>query len=93
MSVYVDPIVQYSNRRPFHNGSCHMFADNTDELHEMAERIGMKRNWFQDKRNFPHYDLVPSKRKLAVANGAVEVSLREMVERTRKPTPERVKED
>lgn len=50
---------------------CHMFADEADclELHEMAQKIGLKREWFQRG----HYDLVPTKRAMAIRLGAVEV--------------------
>ena len=51
---------------------CHMLADSLDELHAMADRIGMKRKWFQNK-GVPHYDLSKSKRELAVRYGAVEL--------------------
>lgn len=43
-----------------------------DELHEFAKRLGLKRNWFQLK-TVPHYDLVRSKRDLAIKLGAVVV--------------------
>lgn len=68
MAVYVDPLCDHGWRL---GKSCHMFADTLDELHAMADKIGMKRSWFQDKR-MPHYDLVASKRKLAVEYGAVD---------------------
>lgn len=83
MSVYVDPTHVYHNAwGPFLKGSCHMFCDLGDEdlLHALAARIGMRRSWFQRDRDGGHYDLVPSKRALAVAGGAVEVDLRRAVE-------------
>lgn len=43
------------------------------ELHEFAAHIGLKRAWFQEHPWVPHYDLTPSKRKLAVLHGAKEV--------------------
>ena len=52
---------------------CHLMADTLEELHAMAERVGMKRHWFQDK-SLPHYDICKSKRVLAVRFGALEVS-------------------
>lgn len=55
-----------------------MYADNLDELHQMANMIGLKRSWFQDHPRLPHYDLVASKRRLAVSHGAVEQTMREM---------------
>lgn len=51
----------------------------------MAQVIGLKRAWFQNKRgqNFPHYDLSPSKRAAAIRYGATEIDCRELVEMVR----------
>ncbi len=59
---------------------CHMLADSPEELHAMAEAIGMKRQWYQspDKASFPHYDLSLTRRALAVARGAREISRQEL---------------
>lgn len=54
---------------------CHMWADTPEELHRMAHRIGMKREWFQEHPKLPHYDLTPSRRRLALALGAQEKRL------------------
>jgi len=56
---------------------CHMFADEADclELHRMAQRIGLRREWFQKN----HYDLVPTKRAKAIALGAIELTESESV--------------
>ena len=56
---------------------CHLFSPDLDALHAMADRIGVKRCWFQDPRtmrkvSWPHYDIAKSKRALAVAAGAIE---------------------
>lgn len=56
---------------------CHMWADSLEELHEMADKVGMKRAWFQNKESLPHYDLVPSRRARAIKHGAIEASLRD----------------
>jgi len=61
---------------------CHMIADTEEELHEMAARIGLKREWFQDTSR-PHYDVSKSRRKLATENGAVEITTEELVIRLR----------
>jgi hypothetical protein len=63
---------------------CHMWSDDLDALHAMATRIGMRREWFQDKPGFPHYDLVPPLREKAIAMGAVAHKLREYIRRKRK---------
>lgn len=67
------------------NQWCHMWVNPGDEeaLHAMARKIGMKREWFQAKPGFPHYDLIPTKRVKAVAEGAVETDLKDWL-KTRK---------
>jgi hypothetical protein len=62
---------------------CHMLADSLDELHEMADRIGVQRKWFQAK-NVPHYDICKSKRALAVKYGAVEIERGKVLELAKK---------
>jgi hypothetical protein len=75
MAVYVDPLREYGGSESFRwTKSCHMFADNLEELHDMAGKIGMKRAWFQNRRHLPHYDLVPARRAKAIKLGAVEVT-------------------
>jgi len=64
--IYIDILRQCSTNKEWRwKQSCHMFADTLEELHEFAQKIGMKREWFQDKR-LPHYDLTITRRKLAV---------------------------
>lgn len=68
MTVYVDNAsIPYG--RMF---MCHMIADDLDELHTMAEALGV-RKWFQEppKASFPHYDICLSKRDQAIGLGAV----------------------
>ena len=59
---------------------CHMFSDSDDldELHAMARKIGLRRGWFQPHKSLPHYDLRPSKRTLAIENGAEEATRRQV---------------
>lgn len=78
--VYVDNINVWSGARPpFHKGSCHLMADDIEELHAFAQSIGLKRRWFQPKSS-PHYDLTPSKREAAILAGARPVSRAEIVQ-------------
>ena len=58
---------------------CHMVADSLEELHTMADRIGIRRQWFQDTRH-PHYDISKGKRHLAILAGAQEADERQVVE-------------
>lgn len=71
MSVYVDDMRARYRRMIL----CHMLADSVDELHAMADRIGVARRWFQ----VDHYDICLAKRALALRAGAVEISRREAV--------------
>ena len=50
----------------------HMIADTIDELHKMAELIGVDKKHFQNKTARQHYDICKSKKKLAFKNGAIE---------------------
>lgn len=93
MAVYVDELVwQVDIRGQVSNPGwarqslwCHMMTDGgIEELHQMADKIGLKREWFQNHPLHPHYDLRPSMRKLAVENGAVEVTKQELVKRCSK---------
>ena len=77
MAVYVDFLMKcLPNPNWKWTESCHLFADNMKELHEFSKRLGLKRSWFQDRRNFPHYDLTKNMRQKAIRLGAVEVSSR-----------------
>lgn len=80
MTVYVDhpldwgkgSVKQASRVRYW----CHMMADTIEELHEMAARLKMPKAWYQGPPSHahPHYDLSLSRRKQAVAAGAVDIS-------------------
>ena len=35
----------------------HMAADSLDELHKMAQNVGVAKRHFQDKVGKPHYDI------------------------------------
>ena len=73
MTVYVDDMRAKFGRMVM----CHMLADTIDELHAMADIIGVGRRWFQKDASWPHYDIALSKRALAVAAGAQEITWRE----------------
>ncbi|HET8883023.1 MAG TPA: DUF4031 domain-containing protein [Solimonas sp.] len=81
MSVYVDDMRASFGRMVM----CHMVADTDDELHAMADRIGVSRRWHQ-KPGTPHshYDIALSKRALAVQHGAVEITQRQTIEIVRR---------
>lgn len=81
MSVYVDDMQAGYGRMVM----CHMAADTTDELLQMADKIGVQRKWLQASGTWKeHFDICRSKRREAVAAGAIEVSQRALVERMMK---------
>lgn len=81
--ICVDELVEYGWRQGGRKmgASCHMFDDGADldALHAFAARIGLKRSWFQSGKTLDHYDLVASKRMLAVRLGAREATRTELV--------------
>lgn len=80
MAIYVDALESWGwKMRGREVRSCHMFTDSLDleELHSFAERIGMRRTWFQIHKVAPHYDLTENRRSAAVLFGAIEVGRRE----------------
>jgi hypothetical protein len=70
MAVYVDNAVfQWRGRR-----WAHLLADDLDELHTFATRLGIPRRAFQDKRSGAHYDIDTALREVALRLGAIPVS-------------------
>jgi len=74
MPVYVDDMRASFGRMVM----CHMVADTDEELHAMAACIGVARKWHQKPSTArSHYDIALSKRALAVAAGAIEITWRQ----------------
>lgn len=82
--VYVDESIWKYGRMMM----CHMKADTTQELLEMADKIGVSRKWIQNKGTYlEHFDICKSKRILAIKYGAKEIErheLGEILERMKK---------
>ena len=61
---------------------CHMIADSHEELLEMAGKIGVDRKWIQSEGTYrEHFDICKAKRGIAIKNGAVEVTSRQLAEK------------
>ena len=74
--VYVDQL-----RRPSYNvlngEYCNLMADDINELHAFAEKIGVRSCWFEKSTGaltFPHYRLTGKKRQAAIVLGAQSIA-------------------
>lgn len=62
---------------------CHMIADTTQELVEMADKIGVLRKWIQKVGTYAeHFDVCLEKKALAISFGAKEITWRQCGEMT-----------
>jgi len=82
MPVYVDDaFIQATvpnGDRSVRSRWCHLRADTTAELDAMAERIGLRQRWRQATGTVrEHYDVTESRRAVAVATGAMEITWRQ----------------
>ncbi|HEX4697939.1 MAG TPA: DUF4031 domain-containing protein [Actinomycetes bacterium] len=76
MAVLVDPAIWPFRDRLW----CHLVSDSSyDELHAVAEALGIPRRGFQGD----HYDLPADLRDTAIALGAEPVTGRELITRLR----------
>lgn len=71
--------------RKCHSGYwCHMVSDSSlRELHDFAQRLGLRLEQFQEHGRLPHYDLRPEVREKALCLGAEAVSSKELFRRGR----------
>lgn len=83
MAILIDSF-HNGARGPFryrHSRCGHLVSDTSiEELHEFAESLGLRREWFQMK-SIPHYDVTGEAFNLALEKGAILVSSREIVRR------------
>lgn len=78
MTVYVDDMNASFGRMTM----CHMVADSDEELHAMADKIGVARKWHQNPQTMKvsnsHYDICLTKKSLAIEHGAVSITFRQL---------------
>lgn len=78
MVCYVDTVRSYPDAGLRFTEFCHLLGDTRDELHAMAELVGMSRRAFQDHPWRWHYDLPGPLRARAIECGAREVTMHEV---------------
>ena len=73
--VYVDGMTTHRGNRKW----CHLIADTSEELEQIARELRLKPDWLQDAGTYKeHYDLSARKRKHAVELGAIPIGFGEM---------------
>ena len=73
MAVYLDDWRQPARLGTVDDRWSHLVADDEEELHAFAARMGMRRAWYQHKESRPHqghYDVPERARSRALALGA-----------------------
>jgi len=70
VSVYVDDAVHPWRGQRW----AHLMADTLQELHAMAQRLGIPRRAFQNKTSGAHYDVTVDLREDAIRLGAIPIS-------------------
>lgn len=90
MTVYVDDFRMQATVGQHTAVWSHLFSDQLDseELHQFAERIGLRRRYFQQGVTLggkpaperAHYDVTEGMRRRAVSSGAIEVGFRQFAE-------------
>jgi len=86
LTVYLDDWRQRATVGRREDRWSHLLADDEQELHALAGRLGIPLRGFQRHRRsaaLNHYDLPESYRDRAIALGAVPISWREMARLTR----------
>jgi Protein of unknown function (DUF4031) len=84
VAVYVDDAHIRARGRVW----SHLVADTADELHEAAAKLGLRREWAQDKGRTLHYDVPSELRDHAIAAGvALPITWQELVSRRETISP------
>jgi hypothetical protein len=95
MTVYVDnaniPATVREGGKSYRSSWSHLTADTVEELHAFAERLKLRREWFQGRcKRIPepygqpchhwHYDVTAAKRTEAIRLGAQPIDIRQLGE-------------
>lgn len=78
MTVFVDDMYLYPIGQFGRMKMSHMIASTTEELVAMVRRIGVPPRWIQHAGTAgEHFDIAISKRELAIAAGAVPITMKQ----------------
>ncbi len=75
MAIYVDFVcIEFRGYK-----WCHMLADNLQELHNFAELIEVDKRLFHKNASYPHYDITTQMREVAIKNGAIVATRKQII--------------
>jgi hypothetical protein len=92
MAVYIDDWRQLATVRNMTTRWSHLTADTEDELHELAQKLGIPRRAFQHKPGkpqFDHYDVPDELREKAIELGAIALEWREAAKLRKRKNPDK----
>jgi hypothetical protein len=78
VTCYVDTVRDYPDAGLRFERFCHLLADTREELHAMADELGIPSRFFQDHPWRWHHDLPEPLRPRALELGARELTLHEV---------------
>ncbi|MCW2605075.1 MAG: hypothetical protein JWN61_3210 [Pseudonocardiales bacterium] len=78
MATYVDTVRHYPDAGLRYTDYCHLLGDTVDELHALADALGLPRRIYQDHPWRWHYDLPAHLRARAVELGALSVEMHQV---------------
>jgi Protein of unknown function (DUF4031) len=80
MVIYVDaPIYARAGVKNPRTLYAHMIADALPELHEFAEKLGIRKHFFHRSKAAHHYDINGTQWEKAIIAGAKQVSSKELL--------------
>lgn len=84
MTIFIDDLAEWKAG----HFSAHLGSDKDEkELHDFAQRLGLKRSWFQEA-DYPHYDVMGRlKYDQALALGAIHIPAREWLTKIPRKRP------
>ena len=80
MAIYVDFVcIEFRGYQ-----WCHMLADSLQELHEFAAFIEVDQRLFHRTASYPHYDVTLQMREIALENGAIAATRKQIIDSAKK---------
>ncbi len=80
MAIYVDFVcIEFRGYQ-----WCHMLADSLQELHDFAAFIEVDQRLFHRTASYPHYDVTLQMREIALENGAIAATRKQIIDSAKK---------